>query len=105
VRKLLGRNDVEDALKKLDTLTIEEARMAITENLNVTHSVENKVTVLIESGQEALKVTKRVDNKVSILIDGGQDAFSLVIHALLNMDTARCERNKCSHTAVSRRRR
>jgi hypothetical protein len=31
VQKLLGRNDIEDALKRLDTLTMEEARMAISE--------------------------------------------------------------------------
>jgi hypothetical protein len=31
VKRLLGRNDIEDALKRLDTLTMEEARMAITE--------------------------------------------------------------------------
>lgn len=76
VRKLLGRNDIEDALRKLDTLTTEEARMAIAENLNVTHSVDNKVTVLMETGQETLKVTNTVDDKVTALIDGGQDVFS-----------------------------
>jgi hypothetical protein len=31
VKKLLGRNDIEDALKRLDMLTMEEARMAISE--------------------------------------------------------------------------
>ena len=53
MNKLLGRNDVEDALKRLDTLTQEEARMAIAETLNVTHRVEDKVTVLIEGGEKA----------------------------------------------------
>jgi hypothetical protein len=50
VNKLLGKNDVEDALKMLDTLTMEEARMAIAETLNVTHRVDGKVTVLIDGG-------------------------------------------------------
>ena len=71
-RKLLGRSDIEDALKKLDTLTMEEARMAITQTLNVTHKVDNKVSVLLEGRQETLEVTKKVDDKVSILITGGQ---------------------------------
>ena len=53
MNKLLGRNDVEDALKRLDTLTQEEARMAIAETLNVTHRTEDKVTVLIEGGKGA----------------------------------------------------
>ena len=35
MRKLLGRNDIEDALKRLDTLTVEEGRMAIAEILIV----------------------------------------------------------------------
>jgi hypothetical protein len=51
VKKLLGKNDVEDALKRLDTLTMEEARMAIVETLKVTNRVDNKVTVLIDGGQ------------------------------------------------------
>ncbi len=78
--------------------------MAITENLNVTHIVDKKVTVIIESEQEVLEVTNRVDDKVSILVEGGQYAFSFAIHAFLNIDTARCERNKSSHTAVGQHR-
>ncbi len=92
MRKLLGRNDIEDALRKLDTLTTEEARMAIAENLNVTHSMDNKVTVLMETGQETLKVTNTVDDKITALIDGGQDVFSLAIYVFLIMDMAICER-------------
>ena len=33
MKKLLGKNDIEDSLKRLDTLTQEEARMAIVEVL------------------------------------------------------------------------
>jgi hypothetical protein len=33
MKKLVGRNDIEDALKRLDKLTQDEARMAIAENL------------------------------------------------------------------------
>ena len=51
MKKLLGKNDVEDALKRLDTLTMEEARMAIAETLKVTNRVDNKVTVLIDGGK------------------------------------------------------
>lgn len=39
----MGKNDVEDALKRLDTLTQEEARMATAEILKVMHSVDDKV--------------------------------------------------------------
>ena len=44
MRKLLGRSGIEDALKRLDSLTMEEARMAIAETLKVTSRVESKVT-------------------------------------------------------------
>jgi hypothetical protein len=48
VKKILGKNNIEDALKRLDTLTMEEARMAIAETLKVTNRVDEKVTVLID---------------------------------------------------------
>ena len=39
VKKLVGRNDIEDALKRLDRLTQEEARMAAVQILKLTHIV------------------------------------------------------------------
>ena len=51
LRKLLGKNDVEDALKRLDTLTQEEARMATAETLKVARNVDDKVTVVLEGTQ------------------------------------------------------
>ena len=38
-KKLIGKMEMEDALKRLDKLTQEEARMAAAENLKVTHTV------------------------------------------------------------------
>ena len=43
LRKLTGMADLEDALKKLDQLTQEEARMALAEVLKITHNVRNDV--------------------------------------------------------------
>lgn len=48
VKKLLGRTDLEDALKRLDKLTHEEARMATAEVLKVTHAVEERVKGVAE---------------------------------------------------------
>jgi hypothetical protein len=48
LKKLLGRSDVEDALKRLDKLTQEEARMATAEVLKITHSVDGNVKVLLD---------------------------------------------------------
>ena len=104
MHKLLGKNDIEDALKRLDTLTKEEARMAIAENLKVTNRVDGKIDKVDDKvdkvGDKVCdKVDKvddkveRVDNKVTVLIDGAQKAFSDT-YAFLMMDIARCERCK-----------
>ena len=55
MKKLVGRTDMEDSLKRLDKLAQEEARMATAQVLRVVHTVEegargiaDKVTVVIE---------------------------------------------------------
>ena len=42
-KKLIGRTDMEDALKKLDKLTQEEVRMAVAQNLKATQIVDERV--------------------------------------------------------------
>ncbi|KAH8982414.1 hypothetical protein EDB92DRAFT_1952306 [Lactarius akahatsu] len=39
LKKLAGRSDIEDALRRLDILTQEEARMALAEVLKITHTI------------------------------------------------------------------
>jgi methyl-accepting chemotaxis protein len=46
LRKLARMADLEDALKKLDRLTQEEARMALAEVLSITHDVYDEVKVV-----------------------------------------------------------
>ena len=41
LRILVGKKDMEDALKRLDKLTLEEARMAAAENLRLTQILIN----------------------------------------------------------------
>ena len=55
VKKLLGKTDIEDALKRLDKLTQEEVRMATAQLLTLTHGVDDKVT--------------RIDDEIKI-VDG-----------------------------------
>jgi peptidoglycan hydrolase CwlO-like protein len=116
VRKLLGKNDIEDALKRLDTLTIEEARMAVAENLNVTNRVDGKVDKVdnkvekVDSKVEKVddKVDKvdnkvdKVDNKVTVLIDGRQNVF--LSYTFVKMYIPRCERCERSERAVCKHR-
>jgi hypothetical protein len=42
----VGKTEIEDALKRLDSLTQEEARMVGARTLGVTHGIENKVEVI-----------------------------------------------------------
>jgi len=65
LRKLAGKADIEDALKRLDTLTHEEARMATAHILKATHTVDDRVVGVDER-------MKAVDNKVTEVVNGEQ---------------------------------
>lgn len=43
LKKLAGRTDIEDALKRLDRLTQAEARMVLAEVLKITHTIREVV--------------------------------------------------------------
>ncbi|KAI9442830.1 hypothetical protein BJY52DRAFT_451091 [Lactarius psammicola] len=51
LKKLAGKTDIEDALKRLDQWTREEARMAIAQVLKLMHGVDSKVKIVIEGAQ------------------------------------------------------
>jgi hypothetical protein len=51
VKKLVGRTDIEDAMKKLDKLTQEEALMASAEAIKLVRSVDNKMDTVVDSTQ------------------------------------------------------
>jgi archaellum component FlaC len=62
LKKLIGKTDIEDALKRLDKLTNEEVRMVTAQVLEATHTVDDKV------GRVEDKVLD-VDNKVASVDD------------------------------------
>ena len=79
LRKLAGMADLEDALKRLDRLTQEEARMANAEVLRIAHSIRDGVKVVDgrveEVGDKVGDVgdkVKGVDEKVQVVIDGAR---------------------------------
>ena len=88
-RKLAGMADLEDALKKLDRLTQEEARMANAEVLRITQSirnvveivdgkvdgVDNKVDGVGDKVEEIGDNVKCVDTKIQVVIDSAQGLF------------------------------
>ena len=68
--RLIGWTDMEDALKKLDKLTQEGARMVDAANLRATHAVDERVMGVantVASVDDRLKV---VGDKVDSVIHG-----------------------------------
>jgi hypothetical protein len=56
-KKLIGRTDMEGALKRLDKLTQEEAWMGIAQNLKATHTVGESVRRVVH---EVVAIDNRV---------------------------------------------
>jgi hypothetical protein len=54
----MGKNDIEDALKRLDRLTQEEAQMAAAQLLKVTNAIDNRVGGIADN-------VLAVDNRVA----------------------------------------
>ena len=67
--KLIGRTDREDALKKLDKLTQEEVRMAVAQNLKVTHTVDERVREVANTVVAINNRVAGVDDRVASVDD------------------------------------
>ena len=63
-KKLVGRTEMEDALRKLDKLTQEEARMAAAQNLKATHAVDERVKGVVDAVDAIDNKIVRVDDQV-----------------------------------------
>ena len=91
--------DLEDALKKLDRLTQEEARMANAEVLRIAHSIRDEVKIVdgkverVDDKVDAVgnKVedvggkVEGVDEKVQVVIDGARSLSSQLQGFLTHM--------------------
>ena len=90
LKRVIGRTDLEDGMKKLDKLTNEEVAMASAQLLKVAHNIDNNVTEVNEGvkrvDENVLVVKsevqivndniKAVDDKVQTMADGGKRLFS-----------------------------
>jgi hypothetical protein len=73
MKKLIGRTEMEDALKRLDKLTQEEARMAAAENLKITHALDKRVEGVADT-------VVAIDNRVAGVDDRVAHVDDRVVH-------------------------
>jgi len=90
MKKLIGRTDVEDALKRLDKLTHDEARMATVEVLKATHAINDRVAAV------AAKVAEVIDGTQSIFYQSSKKET-------FDRRATRRKRSEGSHATNSRR--
>jgi hypothetical protein len=109
LRKLAGMAELEDALKRLDRLTQEEARMALAEVLRITHSIRDEVEVVDGKVERVEDKVEVIDGKVQVVIDGARGVYSQS-PILSNMYTLRKqagkrggERSKIDYSTVGER--
>ena len=86
--------DLEEALKKLDRLTQEEARMANAEVLRLAHDIRDGVQIVDgkveEVGDKVVDIGNKVgdvgnkvqwvDDKVQVVIDGARGTFGRLLN-------------------------
>ncbi|KAI0268038.1 hypothetical protein BGY98DRAFT_355080 [Russula aff. rugulosa BPL654] len=65
LKRLIGRTDIEDALKRLDRLTQEEARMAAAQVLKVTNTVDDRVQGIADNMLSVDNRVAGVDGRVA----------------------------------------
>jgi hypothetical protein len=69
LKKLAGRNDVEDAFQRLDKLTPEEALMAAAETMTVTRDIDDTVKVVDKRLESVDERVQGVDVRTVVIED------------------------------------
>ncbi|KAI9455344.1 hypothetical protein BJY52DRAFT_1224688 [Lactarius psammicola] len=68
-KKLVGKANIEDALKRLDKLTQEEVRVVTAQLLKTTHSVDDKVTKIDDEVRGVVDKVKDINDSVKLVLD------------------------------------
>ena len=83
LKKLVGRTDIEDALLRLEVVTLEEARMAAAESLKAIHGVGSTLKAMEDRmrGMEGMLQgrLKGVDDRVKDKATNSAQTFSWII--------------------------
>ena len=69
MKGLIGKTEIGDALKRLDKLTQEEARMAAAQNLKITSTVDGRVRGVADAVVAVDKRVAGVDDRVQQMAD------------------------------------
>jgi len=88
-KKLIGRTEMEDALKRLDKLTQEEARMAAAQNLKATHTVDERVKGVVDTVGAIDNMVVEVDDRVASVseqVTGVDDRVASVKEKVVTID-------------------
>ena len=75
LKRVIGRTDLEDGMKKLDKLTNEEVVMASAQLLKVAHNIDNNVMEVNEGVRLVDENVKAVDSKLQTMADGRKRLF------------------------------
>ena len=78
VKTLIGKTEMEDALKRLDKLTQEEARMAAAQNLKATYAVDERVKGVADTVAAIDSRVAGVDDRVANVGDQVADVSDQV---------------------------
>jgi hypothetical protein len=73
MKKFVGRKDIEDALQRLEKVTVEEARMAAAEALKAVHGARNEVGGKVGGVQDTHKVAEERMRGVEGMLQGVGD--------------------------------
>ena len=79
VKRLIGRTDIEDALKRLDKLTHAEAWMGIAENLRAVHTVGESVRGVADKVAVVNNRVAGVDDRVARVDTAVKDVGTMVV--------------------------
>ena len=79
LKKLMGNTEIEDSLQRLDKLTQEEAIMASTELLKITHDVEGRVMGVDDRVKDVKSGVQNVGERVEGVGDKVQDVGNKVL--------------------------
>ncbi|KAH9986506.1 hypothetical protein BJV77DRAFT_1070932 [Russula vinacea] len=89
MKKLVGRTDIEDALQRLEKVTLEEARMATAEALKAIHGVGNQVGDKVDGVQDKLKIVEDKMRVVEGILQCVDDKVKEISNKVITEDQSR----------------